>query len=111
LPVRERPRRRFQNVELEVTAKMPITTMFRPVHDVDARWEAKLPDDSGTAALLSEHYDRLAKSQSDFYEGMKVRWRPAKQRLQIEHEGLFYDGYPQRAPGGFIATFKPKPGC
>lgn len=102
---------KYQSVELEVKAKMPITTKFKSVHDVDVRWEAKLPDDPSAAALMTEHYERLAQGQSDFYEGMSVRWRPAKQKLDVLHNGLAYGEYPQLAPGEFTTTFKPKPGC
>lgn len=97
--------------ELEVKAKMPITTGFRQLHNVDVRWSARLPKDPDLAALLSEHFDRLAESQSDFYEGMSVRWRPAKQKLDIRHKGLFFDGNKMLAPGKFTTPFKPKPGC
>jgi len=98
-------------VEIEVTAKLPITTRFRPVHDVEAEWGARLPKDPAVAELLAEHYERLTQSQEDFYQGMKVRWRPAQEKLDIVHSGLFYDGYEQLAPGEFTTAFKPKPGC
>ncbi len=98
-------------VEIEVKAMLPVTTKFRPVHDVDVDWRAKLPQDPDLAALLTEHYERLAKSQEDFYGGMAVRWRPAKQKLDIEHAGLFYDEIEQLPPGEFTTPFKPKPGC
>jgi hypothetical protein len=100
-----------QILELEARAKMPITPKFRPVHDVDVRWSATLPKDPDLAALLTEHYDRLAQGQTDFYEGMSVRWRPAKEKLDIRHSGLFYDDNQQLAPGKFTTAFKPKPGC
>jgi hypothetical protein len=41
---------KYQNVEFEIKAKMPITAKFRPVHDVDVSWTAKLPKDSDEAA-------------------------------------------------------------
>jgi hypothetical protein len=100
-----------QSLEILIKAKLPITTKFRPVHDVDVSWTAKLPKDPGEAALLTEHYERLAKSQADFYETMAVRWRPAKQKLDIEHAGLYYDEIEQLPPGSFTTPFKPKPGC
>ena len=100
-----------QSVEIEITGTMPITTKFRPVSDVDGRWEAKLPKDPGQAALLSEHYERLTESQSDFYEGMSVRWRPAKSKLDIRHPALVYAGN-VLTPAGEVATaFKPQSGC
>jgi hypothetical protein len=98
-------------VEIEVTAKMPITTKFRLVHDVAAEWSARLPKDPAVAELLAEHYERLTQSQEDFYQGMKVRWRPQQKKLDIVHSGLFYDGYEQLAPDEFTTAFKPKPGC
>ncbi len=98
-------------VEIEVRAKMPITTKFRLVHAVEAEWSARLPKDPDVAAFLAEHYERLTQSQEDFYEGMKVRWRPAKKKLDIVHSGLFYDGSEQLAPDELTTPFKPKPGC
>lgn len=98
-------------VEIEVTAKLPVTTKFRLVHDVEAEWSARLPKDPAVAEFLAEHYERLTQSQEDFYQGMKVRWRPAKKKLDIVHSGLFYDGYEQLAPDEYSTAFKPKPGC
>jgi len=102
---------KFQDLELDVTAKMPITTKLKPVRDVDVSWRATLPKDPAEAALLTEHYERLAKSQEDFYGGMAVRWRPAKKRLEIEHAGLYYDEIEQLPPGSFSTHFNPQPGC
>ncbi len=98
-------------VEIEVTAKLPVTTKFRLVHDVEAEWSARLPKDPAVAEFLAEHYERLTQSQEDFYQGMKVRWRPAKKKLDIVHSGLVYGDYEQLAPGEFTTAFKPKPGC
>jgi hypothetical protein len=100
-----------QSVELEIKAVMPITSTFRNVHDVDVNWTATLPKDPGQAALMTEHYEALAQSQSDFYDGMKVRWRPAKEQLEIRHQGLYYAGTEQLAPDEYTTDFKPKPGC
>src|SRR5215213_11056054 len=36
-----------QSLEIEIEAKLPVTTKFRPVHDVDVSWTAKLPKDPG----------------------------------------------------------------
>jgi hypothetical protein len=102
---------KHQSLEIEVQAKLPVTTKFRPVHDVDVRWSATLPKDPGLAALMTKHYEALAKSQNDFYEGMEVRWRPAKEQLDIHHQGLYYDGTEQLAPDSYTTDFKPKPGC
>ena len=75
------------------------------------RASRSLRDRPAAAELLAEHYERLIQSQEDFYQCMKVRWRPAKKKLDIVDSGLFYDGYEQLAPDEFTTAFEPKPGC
>ena len=102
---------KLQSVELEIKAVMPITSQFREVHDVDVGWTATLPKDPGEADLFTQHYDNLAKSYADFYEGMSVRWRPAKYKLDIRHHGIEFDGNPVLEPGELSTQFKPLAGC
>ncbi len=102
---------KLQNLELEIKAVMPITTTFRAVHDVDVGWTAKLPKDPAQAELFSRHYDNLAKSYGDFYEGMSVRWRPAAYKLDVRHNGIELDGNPLLEPGELSTQFKPLHGC
>jgi hypothetical protein len=100
-----------QSVELEIRAVMPITSSFRQVHDVGADWRATLPKDPALAELVAQSYDDLAKSFSDFYEGMSVRWRPAKYKLDVRHHGIELNGNPLLEPGELSTPFKPLHGC
>lgn len=100
-----------QNVELEIKAVMPITAKFRGVHDVDVGWTAKLPKDPGEAELFTQHYDNLATGYAELYEGMSVRWRPAKYKLDVRHNGFEIAGNPVLEPGELSTNFKPLAGC
>lgn len=102
---------KVQNLELEIRAVMPITSKFRQVHDVNAAWTATLPKDPALAEFVSQTYDDLAKSFSDFYEGMSVRWRPAKYKLDVRHNGIELNGNPLLEPGKLSTQFKPLHGC
>jgi hypothetical protein len=102
---------KLQEVELEIKAVMPISSKFRGVHDVDVGWTATLPKDPGQAELFTQHYDSLAKAYADFYEGMAVRWRPAKYKLDIRHSGLEIAGNPVLEPDELSTPFKPLHGC
>jgi hypothetical protein len=102
---------KLQQVELEIKAVMPITSKFRGVRDVDVGWTATLPKDPAQAELFSQHYDNLAKAYADFYEGMAVRWRPAKHKLDIRHGGLEIAGNPVLGPDELSTQFKPLQGC
>jgi len=102
---------KLQNVELEVKAVMPITSSFRDVRDVDVSWTAKLPKDPAAAELFTQHYNNLAEGYAELYEGMSVRWRPAKFKLDIRHHGFEIAGNPVLGPDELSTQFKPLHGC
>lgn len=101
----------LQELEMEVTAVMPVTGRFQPLRDVNVRWTAKLPKDPAQRELLEKFFDRLAESQEKFWESVSVRWLQGEQKLWIHHGYLKLNGNVLLKPGLKKTPFKPKPGC
>lgn len=86
----------------QIRADVSIRESWRPIRDVDLRFEVPKDFDPDITAAILDAYGR-------FYESIETRWSPGE--LEVRHGELTVFGSEILSPGVHKEDFKPKPGC
>ena len=87
-------------LEVEVEARMPVTTKFKPFKNINVTVVGSVDP-----SVIEATRDALA----DFYATVEVKYK--KDKLLVEHGPFVIYGTEVLAAGPFKTKFKPKPGC